>query len=151
MSKKQAGQTIVETVFLVGIAFLLLSGLVTSAIFSIKASRYSRNKAIATRIGREQIEAIKAEKQEAGFWDAGSLLIDNSLSCTAVSFPSTNFHCLYRYTDPNYSGEKTQVEVRLITWWDSDDPPSSWWDFGGGGDERKNNVILTTIISNWEQ
>ena len=151
MRRKEAGQTIIEAVFLIGVTFLLLAGLVTSVIFSIKASRYSKNKAIAARIAREQIEAIKAGKQTPAFWDPVSFSVGVIFpDCPDVSIPS-NFGCEYIYVDRRDSGDKSQVELRIISWWDSATAPTNWWNFGVVTSTRKNNVILTTIISNWEQ
>ncbi len=150
IENKEAGQTIIEAVFLIGISFLLLLGLVTSAIFSIKASRYSKNKAIATRVARGEIEAIKAAKQSAGFWEGGSPAINIPLDCLEIVVPS-NFGCQYIYISRDTEGTKIQARLRIIAWWDSVDPPTDWWELEDQAITRKSNVILTTIISNWEQ
>ncbi|MFH1601372.1 MAG: type II secretion system protein [Candidatus Shapirobacteria bacterium] len=146
----QKGQTLVEIVFLIGITLIILSGLVVAAIFSVKASRYSKNKAIAARLTREQIEMVKAEKKSASFWEDENLNLDSLLDCSLDSLPEA-FGCEYIFTDLEEEDSRRQVRMRVIVWWDSASAPDNWWELEEGGVEKKNNVILTTIISNWEQ
>jgi len=149
MSKKgsAAGQTIVEIAFLVGISFILLSGLVIAAIFSIKSARYSKYKSLATRIAQGRIEAIKADKQSAFFW---STISDAEfITCPEDEFATEEFPgnlgCQYAFSDLFVNGDNKQATLQVQVWWDSDDldnPPNP--NLG-----KKNQVIIKTIISNW--
>ena len=85
----ERGQSLVEIVFILGMISLLLSGAVVSAIFAVKVVRYSKNKAIATRVAREQIELLKAEKQSSQFWDnLGDFCLGEGSGCPAGGDPT---------------------------------------------------------------
>jgi len=129
---KVSGQSLIEVVFVLGVVALLLSGLVVATIFNVKVARYSKNKAIATQIAREQIESVKARKQSADFWD----------EFTDTEGTVGNFSYKTTYSDPQTSDSKKQVDLTVKIWWDSPVEPT---------EGKKNQVLITTIISNWEQ
>jgi len=130
---------------MIGISFLILTGLVAGIIFSIKAARYARNKAIATRLARERIEELKLEKQTDAFWTALPASLPGTWDCadevTGLG-ENSNFTRQTCYgekvTDPVL--EKDKVPVKIDVWWGE-----------RGSGEKKNSVILTSVLSNWEE
>ncbi|MCD6226086.1 hypothetical protein J7J95_03360 [bacterium] len=142
MKKKNRGQSLVMVVFILGMVALLLSGLAAGATFSIKAIRYSRNKASATRIAREQIEAIKSQKQSSSFWEDLDLVLNEEMDCPDGGLID-NFSCRIKYTNLSkdaLSGKK-QVTLTVKVWWDSTEEPSG----------KKKKVQVETVLSNWEE
>jgi len=134
-SGKVSGQSLIEVVFVMGVVVLLLSGLVVATIFNVKMARYSKNKATATRVAREQVELVKTRKQSAEFWTD---LTEQEVDLGEVT---DNFFCKIVYS--NIQGDsKKQVDLAVKVWWDSPIEPT---------EGKKNQVLVTTIISNWEQ
>lgn len=69
MKKKyySSGQTMVEMVVATGMVALVLVAIVAGVALSIRNSRFSRNKAIATRYAQETLEKFRALRDEVGW------------------------------------------------------------------------------------
>ena len=133
-AKSSSGQSLVEIVFMVGISFLVLTGLVAGVVFTLKAAKFAENKAVATRLAREKIEEFKSEKQSQAFWD--SLPHPSSEEWVCYSEEEIgNFTRRVYFNDYSDFGGELRVVVRVETGW-------------LGGDQNK--VSLSTILTNWE-
>jgi type II secretory pathway pseudopilin PulG len=68
------GQTLVETVFTIAVAGLLLAGLVFGMIYFTKAARSARYRAWATNLGQEKLETLRALRDNSSetFWQIAS-------------------------------------------------------------------------------
>lgn len=65
--KKSSGQTLVEMVVAVGMVSLVLVAIVSGIAISIRNSRFSKNKALATRYAQEGIEKFRFYRDEYGW------------------------------------------------------------------------------------
>lgn len=137
MREKQ-GQTLVEIVFVISVIFLVLTGLVGGMIFAVRAVRYARNKAEATRVAKKKLEELKAKKQDSAFWDGypGSCSEDSWIEGAG----GTKFWYKIDCDTKSCSGNRCSAAVTISVWWGSTTMPAG-----------KNQVILDTIISNWER
>jgi len=133
--KKEAGQSLMEIVFILGVTVLLLTGVVVSAIFSLKVARYSKMKAKAARLARQILEGEKSAKQESSFWTT------LEVGCHGPLGPlEESFYYKICYSDLATSDGRSKVKIRVVVWWDSLAEP-----------ETKNKVAVETVLSNWEQ
>lgn len=133
-AKSSSGQSLVEIVFMVGISFLVLVGLVAGVVFTIKASKFAKNKSVATGLAREKIEEFKSEKQSQAFWD--NLPHPSSEEWLCYNEEEIgNFTRRVCFNDYSDFGGELRVVVRVETGW-------------LGGDQNK--VSLSTILTNWE-
>jgi type II secretory pathway pseudopilin PulG len=65
--KKHSGQTLIEMVVAVGMVSLVLVAIVAGIAISIRNSRFSKNKALATRFAQEGIEKFRFYRDEFGW------------------------------------------------------------------------------------
>jgi type II secretory pathway pseudopilin PulG len=137
MHKK--GQSLIEVVFMVGVSFLILTGLVAAVIFSIKAASYSKNKALATRLAREKMEELKSDKQASSFWGTSEVVNNNCLSDETDVSGVTGF--TRRTCFSNYSNidNDYKTDVTIEVWWTPTVDP------GVGV------VKVESRLSNWER
>lgn len=63
----QSGQSMVEMVVAVGMVSLVLVAIVSGIALSIRNSRYSKNKALATRYAQEALEKFRNYRDEVGW------------------------------------------------------------------------------------
>jgi len=129
---KQHGQTIVEIVFVLGLSFVILSGLVVSIIFTAKAGRFSKNKSAAVRLAQEKIEEFKTNKRLTEFWNNPS---DYGCGATEVSLGENSIYS--RQTQCSFlDSENKEMKVVVV---------ASWEDGGA------KTVTMATILSNLER
>jgi len=117
------GQTLVETVFTIAVAGLLLAGLVFGVIYFTKAARSARYRAWATNLGQEKLEALRSLRSNSSenFWQIASGVVvppadfDESLTTPAEFLRETAFS---EYQDLAAGTRKVKATVTL-TWRDS--------------------------------
>lgn len=78
---KQKGQTLIETVVVLGIVVLLVTGIVSATIASLKASQNNRARSIATKLIQEGLEIARSDRDAS--WSqfinlSGSYCFDNN-------------------------------------------------------------------------
>ncbi len=62
------GQSMVEMVVAIGMVALVLVAIVSGISLSVRNSRFSKNKALATRYAQEAVESFRSYRDEVG-WD----------------------------------------------------------------------------------
>jgi Tfp pilus assembly protein PilV len=140
MGKKfNSGQSLVEVVFVTSIIFVVLTGLVTGTIFTLKAVRYARDKLKATQIAKEVLEDIKGQKQSSSFWSS----LPSPEGCLSIVTYNSRFYSQTCYSEVGSSDDKYSAKVRVAVWWDLSP--------GAEPAESKNKVVINTNISNWEK
>jgi hypothetical protein len=131
---KNEGQSLIEVVFGILMAFLLLSGLAAAVVFMLSAVQFSRNKAKATQIAKAVIEDIKYQKQDSGFSWTDSLGND----CESKINPADQgiFDCDYDVeVTPDPCLDKCSMGLTVNVSWGS----------------TKGDVTIKTVLTNWEQ
>lgn len=132
---KKEGQSLIEVVFAILMAFLLLSGLAAAVVFMLSAVQFSRNKAKATQIAKAVIEDIKYKKQDSGFsWTDRSC---NNDCCEIYINPSDRgiFYCDYVIDASDLGSGKYSMILTVNVGWGS----------------TKGDVKIKTELTNWEQ
>jgi hypothetical protein len=130
---KKEGQSLIEVVFGILMAFLLLSGLAAAVVFMLSAVQFSRNKAKATQIAKAVIEEIKYQKQDSGFsWTDSS-----GNNCESKINPADQgiFDCDYDIDASDLGSDKYSMELTVNVGWGS----------------TKGDVTIKTELTNWEQ
>jgi type II secretory pathway pseudopilin PulG len=140
MSKKfNSGQSLVEVVFVTSIIFVVLTGLVTGAIFTLKAVRYARDKSQAIQIAKRTLEEIKGQKQSSSFWSG----LPSPDGCLNIVTHDSRFYSQTCYSGVVNSGDRYSAQVRVAVWWDNSP--------GAEPTESRNKVVINTNVSNWEK
>lgn len=131
------GQTLLEIIFLIGVSLLILTGLVVTVVFSLKAVYLAKNKAIATRLAREKIEQLRLNKQKVEFWQNPDSWGCNQLE-SSEELGETNFNrqTICGEIEEIGDGKKKRLSVTVEVWWQ-----------GGLGSK----VTLETVLTNWEE
>ena len=60
LGKRRAGQSLVEAIVAVGIAILVITGLVVLAVGAVRTATLSRNRSLAVQYGQEGVEALRS-------------------------------------------------------------------------------------------
>ncbi len=63
------GQTLIETVVIVGLVVFVLVAVVAGLVIAIKNSGFSNNQAVATKYAQETIEQFQSQRQQLG-WES---------------------------------------------------------------------------------
>ncbi len=131
--RRKEGQSLIEVVFGILMAFLLLSGLAAAVVFMLSAVQFSRNKAKATQIAKAVIEDIKYKKQDSGFSWADSS--GNDCESLINSADQGIFDCDYDIDASILGSDKYSMELTVNVGWGS----------------TKGDVTIKTELTNWEQ
>lgn len=78
--RKSSGQTLVEMVVAVGMVSLVLVAIVSGIAISIRNSRFSKNKALATRFAQEGVEKFRFYRDEFGWEPFFEVMSDPGVS-----------------------------------------------------------------------
>ena len=87
--KKSSGQTLVEMVVAVGMVSLVLVAIVSGIAISIRNSRFSKNKALATRFAQEGVEKFRFYRDEYGWEPFLSVMQDGDADYCFADFPAS--------------------------------------------------------------
>jgi type II secretory pathway pseudopilin PulG len=85
------GQTLVEVVVALGVVILLVTGLITGTVFSLKASQNSRARSLATKYVQEAIEIARKDR-EISWYNFTSLSGDYCMPENSISFLEAPVH-----------------------------------------------------------
>lgn len=66
LKNQLSGQTIIEVIVALMMITLFLSGVVVVELYAIKNSNYARDKSLATRLARQQLERARVVRDTAG-------------------------------------------------------------------------------------
>lgn len=155
--RKSSGQTLVEMVVAVGMVSLVLVAIVSGIAISIRNSRFSKNKALATRYAQEGVEKFRFYRDEYGWEPFFEAMQSGGENYCFADFPNS----LEVVLDPEeaYSGSCTsetinddevytryaQVSVNTL--------PSNWVDVVIGVSWYEgavpHSVELTTRFNDW--
>lgn len=79
----EKGQTLVEMVFALGVAVLVIVALVAATTFAVRNAQFARNESLASKYGQEEMELVRAFRDKNGLANlscGGNCYIDNSLA-----------------------------------------------------------------------
>ena len=142
--KNKAGISMIETVFVVALVSVVLTGIVVSLVFSLKVNRYAQNKFLAADLARQEIDEIKSKKETDIFWT------QTAVDCCAAEKAGTTFACAVSADGFGCNlvckncfleEEEKKVDMAISVWWDSQDEPN----------DNRNKVIISSSVSNWRK
>lgn len=117
-----SGQTLIESVFAVGITGLILSGLVFGIIYFSRASTSARDRSLAVKLVQSRMEDLRAEKTDtpASFWT------DAADSSTRTEDPVAGLENPTEYRrettfsnyDESFSATKRVKVTVMVSWQD---------------------------------
>ncbi len=87
--KKSSGQTLVEMVVAVGMVSLVLVAIVSGIAISIRNSRFSKNKALATRFAQEGVEKFRFYRDEFGWEPFFDVMQSGGIDYCFANFPAS--------------------------------------------------------------
>lgn len=140
MSKKNSSQglSIIEVIFAILLIFLLLSGLVSAMVFTVKAARFSRNKSTGIQIAKQELENVKGQRDDT-WWADKAARADPGPLCdglTSLGEDYSQFKKNICYKD--YLGDAVKKQVTVIV--------SVYW-----GDKNVEVAKLSSILTDWDQ
>lgn len=96
--EKIAGQTLFELLVALGIAVLIITGIVLVITLAVRNATFSRNQAEATRYGQEALEWLRSERDQN--WDNFFANSDKTWCLTSLSWPASALPCSNSDTIP---------------------------------------------------
>ena len=112
----QAGQTLVEAVFVVGIVGLILSGLVASVVYSNRVARVSRDNSSAIKLAREKLEQLKSQEKNDSdiFWADAS---GDSIDSESITLQNVDFERQWTLSEYLDFGDTRRVKATVTVEW----------------------------------
>ena len=134
-SSGNQGQSLIETIISLTVAFLVISSLVAGVVMAIRNTRFAKNQSLATKLAQEAIEKVRAYRDQNG-WSVFKANCGNEAAVGFTNLPSP-FDSLS--TDPiqcveDGSPERVKVTVTIS------------WSEGG----RVHQSKLTTYLTRWQ-
>ncbi len=132
---KQAGQSILEVVFVISIMALLLSGLAAGTTFVLMASRFAREQTTASQIAKAQIEQLRGEKLNDQWWQSLHSYCYGRNHCQTSNVRQNNYNFQVKtcYSQCQLNDSQKSVTVQVTVSWG-----------------RRGQLRLTTVLSNWQ-
>ena len=141
------GQSLIEVVVSVGIAVLLATALITTALITQKTARSAKNNTIATKLAQESVEKIRVFRDRNGF----GVLANGSCYTLDSSNPSPLVWQLKECIDGEVIRREENTYIRKIAIVDTATLNNklitvtvSWEEPSGG-----KSVSTQTILSQW--
>lgn len=86
---KSRGQTIIEVIVALTLITLFLSGIVVVELYAIKNANYARDKSLATRLARQQLERARVVRDTAGIGGLNNCLFTCYINNLLTPIPVT--------------------------------------------------------------
>lgn len=137
-----AGQSLIETIVIVGVFLLLVSGIVVSVTTSLGLSSKSKVRSDAVNLTKEGQEFMRNERDKG--WDSfsqlsGSYCLGQAMSLERKSLIDCSYDLANGYNrqiDLTYDGSNTRMTVKVTV---------SWFD-----GPQKRSVSTTTFLTDWK-
>lgn len=153
------GQSLIELIFAIGIAALVISAIIALTSTSVKTSTGSRNNEEATKYVQEAIEYLRVTRDQTDGWD--------TLASSASTSGTINYLCTYSSGDIIFESTSSNCPItntnftRYVTLKILDDPASptlieakvkvTWPEGDASGTAVTKEVESTTRFSRWQR